>query len=200
MDSNKQLQDKHIEPLLLIPDYQGKHFQEHIPTEYSYLGNRLRDHYAANRSRLGLQLYYWQLRFMFPPKERKVYDLNFMIHVDKDHDGKPDMWMERIHYYFAKKRYLPELNFIKSMDMLDWQMEHSKDIYLQKNPYVKAYKQKWIKNFKENPGWKLLYHGVHILEVGPVMDKLKIQSNYRRNHFLRHSKKTAESAKESEIK
>lgn len=192
MATNKKLQEKDIEPKLLIPDYQGKHFPEYVPSDYSFIGNRFRDYYAAYRSKFGLQLYYWQLRFMYRPKERKVYDLNFMMHIDKDHDGKPEMIMERIHYYFAKQKYLPELNFIKSMDMPGWRMEHSKDIYLQKHPYVKAYKQNWIKNFDESPNWKLLYHGVHILELSPVLDKLKIKSDYRRKHFLKHEKKAAE--------
>ena len=125
MAEQKKLQDKDLEPKLLIPNYQGGHFQEHIPPDYPYLSQRLRDYYAAYRSKFGLQLYYWQLRFMFRPKERKVYDLNFMMHVDKDHDGKPEMIMERIHYYFAKQKYLPELKFIKSMDETDWRMEHS---------------------------------------------------------------------------
>lgn len=188
MATENNLQDKHIEPKLLIPDYQGKHFTEYIPSNYSYLNNRIRDYYAAYRSKFGLQLYYWQVRFMFTPKERKVYDLNFMLHVEKDHNGKPDMLIERLHYYFAKRKYQAELNFIKSMEMLDWQMEHSKDIELQKHPYVKAYKKHWVENFRESPDWKTLYHGVNILELGPVLDKLKIKTSNRRNHLLRQEK------------
>lgn len=168
---NVELQERDVEPKLLLPNFKGQHYQEYIPKDCSRLESFIRRKYTNILDRLGFKTYYWRIRHLFPAKYRKIYDLNFLLHVDKDHSGKPSQRIERIHYRLARMKYGAELNFIKSAELAEWQMEHSKDVYLQKDHYVKAYRQKWLKNFREDPEWKLLYHGVEAYEIIPYIDK-----------------------------
>lgn len=167
------------EPRLAFPVDDGVLGAEHIPKETSDLHDRVAWWYLAARNKLGLAIYYWQFRFLFKPKDRKVYDLNFLQHVEKDHEGKPEDWMERIHYSRAKNLYNGELQMVKVFDDIKWQKEHEKDVYLQKDPYIKAYKKKWLNNFSEDPEWKLVFHGIALADIGYVLDKLQEKARYR---------------------
>jgi len=173
-------QEKHFETKLMLPDFRGGHFEEYLPNDFHKFSQKIRDKYVALLGRFDKNIYYWQIRWIYQMKDRKVYDLNFMLHVENHHDGKPDILMERLHYFFAKQKYKEELRFIRALDAHDWKKENSKDVFLMKDPYVKAYKKKWLKSFDETPEWRFLYHGVDIIELGEHLAEFEQKKKNRR--------------------
>lgn len=171
--AERVVQDRKLDPLLMLPDGTGTHFLEHIPRNNSRFRSWILTSLVILRIKLDLPIYFWQLRHLFLPKDRKIYDLHFIRHVEQDHDGKPVLWMERIHYFFAQVYYAAEIGLVQRIEDSIWHKDGIKDVYFQRDPYIKAYKKKWIESFKEAPEWKLLFHGATVSEIRMVIDRLE---------------------------
>lgn len=191
MRLQRTFQEHTDEVKLLIPQakIEGGYVTEYIPKNYSPLSDWLRWRYVFIRRNLGWKIYYWQIRHWFRPLQRKIYDLNFMLHYQNEHGEPPKDRLERWHHWLAMQHYGLELHTLQARDSLLWQKKHSPDIHLQSDAYIHAYNKKWISNFKEGPEWKVLYHGIELFELLPIFDKIQSMQKHRLRVLKRAIKK-----------
>jgi hypothetical protein len=189
MEEPQNLDEAKLEPRLNIPDFQGNHIVEYIPIKHKRITIKIYDHYCALRHKLGLNFYYWQIRFIYRPLDRKVKDMEFIKHVIEHHDCEPKQLMERFHFWLARQTYGREYVLIKRLDNDDFlYSKSSDDIYLQKHPYIAAYKKRWMSHKKEDPQWNTLYHGASLFEMDFLFDSFdkKVRNRVR---FYKKKKK-----------
>ena len=186
MEESENLDESKLEPRLNIPDFRGSHVIEYIPTSHNKYATKIYDAYFLLRCKMNLDIYYWQLRYMYSPLDRKVKDLEFMDHVIEHHDAKPQQLIERFHFWLARMTYGHEYLLIRRLDNKDHlYSKASKDIYLQKHPYIKAYKKRWVGREKEDSQWNTLYHGVKCYELGFFIDSFEKKHKFRLRYYQR---------------
>lgn len=174
-------------PKLYLPTNDGTYIEEHIP-DFHALTFRIRSWWLNFKFSHGINVYYWDLRFLYLPKERKARDLAFAIHVLNDHAGAPDDNKEKKHYQSALKKYLHEINYFVH------QNEEGRTLNLKetkfKHPYEQAYKKQW----GEAPNiadFKRLYHGINRNEFIEIVkrDVDYLNSKYPKKYLKQESKK-----------
>jgi len=172
MRLRKEAREIQVEPKLMIPDYLGNHEPEYFPSDVPRFVNRLRFWYLVLRARLGLNIYYWQIRYVYQPKYRKMFDLHFLLHVQSKHNSTPTNLLERFHYKLGMSNYGSEIRFIDyERSGRIAQDENSKHQYAYNQHYFDAYKERWLENPRlENENRVILYHGV---SYGDAIDVLK---------------------------
>jgi hypothetical protein len=168
------MQLSHYRPVkLMFPDELGQYHQEYIPTsnfftkKYQELENR----YTLKRGR---PFYYWHHYYLLTPIERKVLDLNFILHVQNDHsEENPVDYQEYKHYEKIYPNYQKEVEYFLIESAKKFKKDkHAKSIRLQKDPYILAYKKHWIDTFNLGPNIKLFYHGVGLDENIDFLDTI----------------------------
>lgn len=185
------------EPYLVFPDYKGNYFEEYIPYEYTKNQLWLREQYCLFKYRHNLNVYYWELRWMLEPLDRKLKDLEFINHVYDHHKGKPKIFMEKVYLFFARRLYMHEYNLLIGLENEHMLLKkNNDDIYLEKHPYIQAYKKRWRTRPSDDNQWNTLYHGVTIDELDfffeSIIRKGKSRVDYYsdlRNKIKRQNKK-----------
>lgn len=158
---------------------------EYIPLKISKFEIYARNKYSYIRESLGLEIYYWHYRHLYPPIIRKQEDLRFFMHVYNDHNGQPTDKIEKRHYRYVwntyafeiKRLIIPKLNADKNREPLT-------------HYYTEAYFKRWV--FKNaNPELSRLYHGIaydEALEItGQMIKRIgqTRQSMYSRRNYLK---------------
>ena len=146
---------------LTFPDDKGEYHEEFIPT-ISAIESWLNDKRFMRLIKKRGDFYYWNFYHFITPIERKVLDINFLQHITNDHGTKENLPNAKEIKHFAKiyPSYEWELMYLDIEDYKKYKKEKfSKDVRLQKDPYIKAYKKRWINTFNYGPNFKLFYHG-----------------------------------------
>lgn len=150
-------------PKLLIPDEAGKYAAEYIPsitTNWEILINNLRRRLF---NLLGWNEYWWHVRSFYGPSYQKVYDLDFIRHVEEVHNSVPENRWERYHYDYIQTIYAGEYAWVKEELTRGVAATPDNDI-LDTHPYAHAYNNFWL-NVNISPEWRALYHGVPAYEA-----------------------------------
>lgn len=172
---------------LYTPSKDGTYLEEHIPSNHS-LTFKIRSWLLNFKFDHGINVYYWDFRFLYLPKERKARDLAFIVHVLNDHNGQPSDKKELRHYGSAIKRYQHEVDyFIYKND--DGRVLNLKEVKF-KHPYEQAYKKQWGQ-ISEIADFKRLYHGIN---RGEFIDIVKrdvniLNSKYPKKYLKPSSEK-----------
>ena len=179
-------QDIQKEPKLYFPNLKGEYEAEYIPPNYLNITNWFRWKYITLRSKYGKDIYYWNFRYLHYPDFRKTADIEFILHVIKDHDYKPSEKSEKKHFEKAWKLYGTELQYVlealnkdKSKDMENNEVAHSYH-------YAHAYKDKWFPKRTE-ADTKLIYHGVKFYEMANYFEQSIEEETIRlKAYFVEH--------------
>lgn len=172
--SKAKQDDSTLQPRLYFPNFNGGFIKEYIPGTYKKSTKKIVFWYNILRNKLGLNLYYWHMRDIYPPLDRKIKDLEFIQHVIEQHDGKPKLLMEKVHFNIAWSLYGREYNYIQQTEKDEELLKEStKDVYYQKHPYVVAYKKRWRSYAKDDSEWTTLYHGLKLREMEFFFDILE---------------------------
>jgi (2Fe-2S) ferredoxin len=177
-------------PKLMLPNLlePTKYKEEYIPPKQSRANLWLRQRYLHLRIRLNKDIYYWQVRFLLMPLERKCYDIDFIMHVLNEHNGKPEQKTEKRHYEYAKTLYLSEINYIIDQMNKDETRDAANRIG---HPYAYAYLERWKKSL-DTPYVKTWYHGVSASDFRDILKmhlSKELQLNIEHNKVLYRQKK-----------
>lgn len=145
-------------PLLMIPLTGSTEFhKEYVPGLNHRWMDLLHMHYLLLRMRFNRPIYYWHIRSLKNPIQRKRYDLMFAAHVITEHDGEATDKVERKHYKRVQSRYGAELDYFKPVFEA-----HRAGERAYWDTYAQAYADMWIR--ESFPGLKVLFHGMSLPE------------------------------------
>lgn len=156
----------------------GKQQIEYVPKDFGWLRYLIRNYYFRFLLRYNIPLYYWNIRGILISKHRKAEDLRFIHHVKTEHDGKPKLWRERLHYAYASMIYDQEYERFAEVIFNHYETKKPID-----DPYIKAYAKKW--SLKRSAQWRTLYHGVDMHEYEALLDE--VAADHKR--YFRKNKK-----------
>lgn len=142
-----------------------KMVNEYIPSNTTSIGIRLMNKFNEFYIYFGIQLYYWNYRYMLSFESRKTEDLLFIIHVLEDHDGKPPAKRERRFYSKIYSLYGPEIETLIKPYIIE---KKDKDPFI--HPYYIAYKKRWLT--PKHSQAKRIYHGLDNYELGVMFETL----------------------------
>lgn len=172
---------------LLISFYDArarKMLYEHIPSDTTSIGAKLMSKINEFYIYFGIQLYYWNYRYLLSGEHRKAEDLLFIIHVLEDHDGKPPTKREYRFYLKMYNLYGPEIEFLIKPYIIE---NKQKDPIV--HPYYLAYKKRWLTS--KHPQAKRLYHGIDNYELDVMFKTLmsgvtkRIKRHYNKRAYYK---------------
>lgn len=172
-----------MEPLLHFINEKGTYVAEYIPPNHTVLMNWLRWKLIILRDHFGKDFYYWDIRHLHHHEFRKTADIEFVLHVIKDHDYKPSDPTEKKHFDKAWKLYGTELQYVLEALAKDEGKELEDSKIVRSHHYAHAYKDKWFPKHTE-PETKLTYHGVKFYEMANYFEQSIGQETIRLNAYL----------------
>ena len=156
------MNDKH--PKLYLPNEKGEYVPEYIPPAQFKFRNWFRWKYVKLLNYYGKDIYYWHIRHNHYPEYRKTTDIEFLLHVVKDHEYNPTDPTEKKHFDRAWKLYGKELQYVLGELAKDEGKEWENSEFVHGHPYAYGYKKQWFPKFPEMET-KLTYHGVKFHEL-----------------------------------
>lgn len=170
------------EPRLHFANEKGEYIAEYIPEDHYKFADWLRDKHVYLRNYFHKDIYYWHIRHNIPTYSRKTGDIEFLLHVLKDHDREPEDRMERRHYRRAWLLYGLEVEYITSEIAKDEDTTWENDEMRLGHPYAYAYTQQWYEKLPEVET-KLLYHGISYDQYASLLDLLVDRAVQRRDDY-----------------
>ena len=170
------------DPKLHFANHKGEYLAEYIPPANYKFMNWFRNKYIRTRNYFGKDIYYWHVRHNLYPNYRKTADIEFIMHVIKDHDQEPTDPIERRHYNRAWALYGHEVKYVTGEIGKDKDTEWENEEILHGHPYAYAYTKQWFEKFPEIES-KLLYHGVSVNQYVSLLDLLRERALQRRNDY-----------------
>lgn len=194
MFTKKSREDK--DALYITFLHQNGETREYIPSEYNKHEVWLRRQYIYFMFRFHKYFpnyYYWHIRHMLTAKDRKIQDLQFMIHVFNDHNGIPENRRERWFYGHCWKLYGKEF-----IDLIAPKIILNEEGDVPNHEYALAYYKRWLR--EPRPNIKISYHGVSLFELEEIFHeidhiyhaeyiKLRNRTNYEKRKLKKETNK-----------
>lgn len=172
------------EPKLHFANDKGEYVAEYIPDANFKFMNWFRNKYLHTRNYFGKDIYYWHVRHNLYPNYRKTADIEFIMHVIKDHDQDPVDPIEKRHYKRAWDLYGHEVKYVTGEISKDKDTEWENEEIRHGHPYAYAYTKQWFEKFPEIES-KLLYHGLSFGQYISLLDLLQGRALQRRDDYCK---------------
>ncbi|MFZ1249674.1 MAG: hypothetical protein WAQ24_05145 [Candidatus Saccharimonadales bacterium] len=166
------------QPRLCFPDKDGNLLQEHLPTQPYWFALWFDRKWRRTLEHYDKDVYYWHFQADLDVIFQKQLDIEFMLHVLKDHDGTAPDLKENKRYAYLQNQYGPELTYVLVQLGLDGGKPWQNHEFGNTHPYVYAYKERWFPKHTD-PQFKLLYHGIKAAE-GRTLLLARLKSIERR--------------------
>lgn len=183
---------KTIEMRVSVP-IPGSTKLEYVPSEYNKLENWILFKYRRLLDKFNVQHYYWHYRYLLNARSRKSEDILFMIHVYKEHGGKPTDTKEASFYNKMMRLYGVEFTYL-----IQAKIDEEKNSRGISDVYAQAYYKKWLR--PKTPNMKRLYHGVDNYEIVEMIDTISGINMKEYEHIKSSIKYADQKVKKAKIK